>query len=69
MNRTARDTALASVLLGRLQSPDWDFFGDATTDYLKHGLHPYPVKVIPQPLAISLWVRPASWRSRKISSM
>ena len=39
--------ALASVLLGRLRSPDWDF-RDATTDYLTHGLHPYPAKVIPQ---------------------
>ncbi len=33
--------------LGRLQSLDWDFAA-AKTDYLTHGLHPYPAKFIPQ---------------------
>lgn len=31
----------------RLEQLDWDF-ADATTDYLTHGLHPYPAKFIPQ---------------------
>ena len=31
----------------RLRSLDWDF-ADAKTDYLTHGLHPYPAKFIPQ---------------------
>ena len=33
--------------LGRLRALDWDFT-DAKTDYLTHGLHPYPAKFIPQ---------------------
>ncbi|HZL25043.1 MAG TPA: DNA methyltransferase [Acidobacteriaceae bacterium] len=33
--------------INRLQSIDWDF-SDAKTDYLTHGLHPYPAKYIPQ---------------------
>lgn len=31
----------------RLRAIDWDF-RDAKTDYLTHGLHPYPAKYIPQ---------------------
>jgi site-specific DNA-methyltransferase (cytosine-N4-specific) len=31
----------------RLQELDWDF-ASAKTDYLTHGLHPYPAKYIPQ---------------------
>lgn len=31
----------------RLEALDWDF-SDAKTDYLTHGLHPYPAKFIPQ---------------------
>ena len=46
--RTGQDGAVVeSVPLGRLQSLDWDFT-DAKTDYLTHGLHPYPAKFIPQ---------------------
>jgi len=39
----------ASILRGvdRLRELDWDFV-DAKTDYLSHGLHPYPAKYIPQ---------------------
>lgn len=33
--------------ISRLQELDWDFV-DAKTDYLTHGLHPYPAKYIPQ---------------------
>jgi len=33
--------------LARLQGIDWDF-QDAKTNYLTHGLHPYPAKFIPQ---------------------
>jgi site-specific DNA-methyltransferase (cytosine-N4-specific) len=33
--------------LARLTSIDWDFH-DAKTNYLTHGLHPYPAKFIPQ---------------------
>ena len=33
--------------LGRLQLLDWDF-ATAKTNYLTHGLHPYPAKFIPQ---------------------
>ena len=46
--RTGQDgTPVESVPLGRLRSLDWDFT-DAQTDYLTHGLHPYPAKFIPQ---------------------
>jgi len=40
---------LATFLPGvsRLMTLDWDFAG-AKTDYLTHGLHPYPAKFIPQ---------------------
>lgn len=34
-------------LLGNLKSIDWDFAG-AKTNYLTHGIHPYPAKFIPQ---------------------
>ena len=33
--------------ISRLQELDWDFL-NAKTDYLTHGLHPYPAKYIPQ---------------------
>lgn len=33
--------------LGNLSAIDWDFTG-AKTNYLTHGLHPYPAKFIPQ---------------------
>lgn len=33
--------------IARLKNLDWDFVG-AKTDYLTHGLHPYPAKYIPQ---------------------
>lgn len=33
--------------LSRLSALDWDF-ASAKTDYLTHGLHPYPAKFIPQ---------------------
>lgn len=33
--------------LGHLAAIDWDF-ADAKTNYLTHGLHPYPAKFIPQ---------------------
>lgn len=33
--------------IANLQRLDWDFV-DAVTDYLSHGLHPYPAKFIPQ---------------------
>lgn len=36
-----------NLSLNRLQRIDWDFT-DAVTDYLTHGLHPYPAKFIPQ---------------------
>lgn len=41
---TAEDRA---SYLGRLNGIDWDFAG-AKTDYLTHGIHPYPAKFIPQ---------------------
>ncbi len=34
-------------IAGRLGSINWDF-RDAKTDYLTHGIHPYPAKFIPQ---------------------
>ena len=37
----------ANPALGRLRRIDWDF-PTAKTDYLTHGLHPYPAKFIPQ---------------------
>ncbi len=40
-------TQIESAPLRRLRSLDWDF-ADAKTDYLTHGLHPYPAKFIPQ---------------------
>ena len=40
-------TQIEPTPLGRLRSLDWDFV-DAKTDYLTHGLHPYPAKFIPQ---------------------
>ncbi len=46
--RTGQDgTRVESAPLGNLRSLDWDF-RDAKTDYLTHGLHPYPAKFIPQ---------------------
>ena len=33
--------------LGKLEGIDWDF-SNAKTNYLTHGLHPYPAKFIPQ---------------------
>jgi site-specific DNA-methyltransferase (cytosine-N4-specific) len=36
-----------AMYLGRLSAIDWDF-ADAKTDYLTHGVHPYPAKFIPQ---------------------
>lgn len=33
--------------VNRLKALDWDFAG-AKTDYLTHGIHPYPAKYIPQ---------------------
>jgi hypothetical protein len=33
--------------IGKLRAIDWDF-KDAKTNYLTHGLHPYPAKFIPQ---------------------
>jgi len=41
-----RDTN-SLVAVRRLEQLDWDFAG-AKTDYLTHGLHPYPAKYIPQ---------------------
>lgn len=38
---------IGPVPLARLRSLDWDF-ADAKTDYLTHGIHPYPAKFIPQ---------------------
>lgn len=43
---TAR-AAAANPALARLEEIDWDF-PTARTDYLTHGLHPYPAKFIPQ---------------------
>lgn len=40
-------TPVESTSLERLRSLDWNF-ADAKTDYLTHGLHPYPAKFIPQ---------------------
>lgn len=37
----------ASTRLGNLHTIDWDFSG-AKTNYLTHGIHPYPAKFIPQ---------------------
>jgi site-specific DNA-methyltransferase (cytosine-N4-specific) len=46
--RTGQDgTRVKPGPLGRLRSLDWDFT-EAKTDYLTHGLHPYPAKFIPQ---------------------
>ena len=46
--RTGQDgTPVESAPLGRLRALDWDFT-EAKTNYLTHGLHPYPAKFIPQ---------------------
>lgn len=46
--QTGRDGTQVEVApLARLRSLDWDFV-EAKTDYLTHGLHPYPAKFIPQ---------------------
>jgi DNA modification methylase len=37
----------ATPYLGKLATIDWDFAG-AKTNYLTHGIHPYPAKFIPQ---------------------
>lgn len=42
-----RESFLRTELSLRLQEIDWDF-KDAKTNYLTHGLHPYPAKYIPQ---------------------
>ena len=45
---TSNDTASSDrALKSRLTAIDWDFNG-AKTQYLTHGLHPYPAKYIPQ---------------------
>ena len=41
------DASSNGALEARLTSIDWDFNG-AKTQYLTHGLHPYPAKYIPQ---------------------
>ena len=43
----SQGTELEQAPNGRLLKLDWDF-ADAKTDYLTHGLHPYPAKFIPQ---------------------
>ena len=46
--RTGQDgIQVEATPIGRLRSLDWDF-ADAKTNYLTHGLHPYPAKFIPQ---------------------
>lgn len=44
---TASDDIGFAEGISRLEKLDWDFVG-AKTDYLTHGLHPYPAKYIPQ---------------------
>ncbi|MGH8250463.1 MAG: DNA methyltransferase [Steroidobacteraceae bacterium] len=44
---TVRETFTPIDPIERLRSLDWDFVG-AKTNYLTHGLHPYPAKFIPQ---------------------
>jgi len=41
------DDVRSLLAVQRLERLDWDFVG-AKTDYLTHGLHPYPAKYIPQ---------------------
>ena len=46
--QTGQDgTSVEPGPLTRLRSLNWDF-ADAKTNYLTHGLHPYPAKFIPQ---------------------
>ena len=42
-----RDAAVVPAVLDKLKKIDWDF-REAKTNYLTHGLHPYPAKFIPQ---------------------
>jgi site-specific DNA-methyltransferase (cytosine-N4-specific) len=42
-----RDQVVVSESTERLRKIDWDF-REAKTNYLTHGLHPYPAKYIPQ---------------------
>lgn len=46
-NESLRATSRRAESVERLQAIDWHF-ADAKTDYLTHGLHPYPAKYIPQ---------------------
>lgn len=43
----AEEQASEPAYLARLQKIDWDF-AEAKTNYLTHGIHPYPAKFIPQ---------------------
>lgn len=43
----AAKASLSTPNLGNLESIEWDFAG-AKTNYLTHGIHPYPAKFIPQ---------------------
>src|SRR5437016_5803893 len=44
---TVEGTQNSRVSPRKLSDMDWDF-RDASTNYLSHGLHPYPAKFIPQ---------------------
>lgn len=43
----AAKPSVSAPNLGNLESIEWDFAG-AKTNYLTHGIHPYPAKFIPQ---------------------
>jgi hypothetical protein len=46
-SQTGAALAVTSPQLDKLRGIDWDF-SDAKTNYLTHGIHPYPAKFIPQ---------------------
>ena len=45
-----------------IENEDWDFRG-ADTNYLTHGLHPYPARMIPQIAArlLERYASPGDW--------